>query len=236
MKFQGPEDFYRTYGRFKDYARPSLKPKHVRWFDREFWIPAAMGPDLAVLELGCGTGQFLLYLRAKGVRRFVGVDRDPAVRNVMEPDIAARVITADIAGALDRLTAEAPFDRIVLFDVLEHFAPWEGANLLLGLRNRLTPDGRVVVRVPNAASPWGQQHQHSDLTHKAAYTPTSLHQLALATGFACRAVLPQRRGSPVRRITEDVVNKLLSRLLTEPPPLWSANIVAVFEKAGVVPF
>ena len=92
-----------------------------------------------------------------------------------------------------------------------------------------------MVRVPNAASPWGQQHQHSDLTHKAAYTPISLHQLALATGFACRAVLPQRRGSPVRRITEDVVNKLLSRLLTEPPPLWSANIVAVFEKTGVAP-
>ncbi len=234
MKFQGPEDFWRTYGRFKDYARPSFKPKHVRWFDREFWIPAAMSPDLAVLELGCGTGQFLLYLRAKGIRRFVGVDRDPLVRNAMEPDIAARVVIADIAGDLDRLAGEKPFDRIVLFDVLEHFAPWEGANLLLGLRDRLTPDGKVVIRVPNAASPWGQQHQHSDLTHKAAYTPISLLQLALATGFECRAVLPQRRGSPVRRITEDMVNRLLSRLLTEPPPLWSANIVAVFDKAGAV--
>ncbi len=228
--FRGPEDFYRTYGRFKDYSRPSLKPKHVRWFDREFWDPATASPDMAVLELGCGTGQFLLYLQAKGVRRFVGVDQDPAVRDVMPPDIAARVVTADLNEALDRMAAEPPFDRIVLFDVLEHFAPWDGANLLERLRDCLSPGGMVSVRVPNAASPWGQQHQFSDLTHKAAYTPVSLRQLALATGFRCCAVLPQRRGSPVRRIAEDMMNGLLSRLLTEPPPLWSANIIAIYEK------
>ena len=235
MTFQGPEEFYRTYGRFKDYARPSLKPKHIRWFEREFWLPAAMNPDLAVLELGCGTGQFLLYLRAMGVRRFVGVDHDPLVRNVMEPDIADRVVIADFSGGLDRLPAAEPFDRIILFDVLEHFAPWAGANLLLALRDRLTPDGKVVIRVPNAASPWGQQHQHSDLTHQAAYTPVSLRQLALATGFECRAVLPQRRGSPIRRVTEDVLHRILAQLLTEPPPLWSANIVAVFDKTDAAP-
>ena len=228
MTFQGPEDFYRSYGQFKDYARPTLRPKHLRWFDREFWVPSAMNPNLAVLELGCGTGQFLLYLRAKGVGRFVGVDRDPLVRGVMEPDIAARVVTADF----DRLPAAEPFDRIVLFDVLEHFAPWEGANLLLALKDRLTPGGKVVIRVPNAASPWGQQHQHSDLTHKAAYTPISLRQLALATGFSCQTVLPQRRGSPARRVTEDILHRILARLLTEPPSLWSANIVAVFDNLG----
>lgn len=231
MIFEGPENFYLTYGRFKDYARPSLKPKHIRWFDREFWIPAAMTPGFAVLELGCGTGQFLLYLRAKGVRRFIGIDHDPAARSVMDPDIADRVIIADIPVALERLADEKPFDRVVMFDVLEHFAPWEGANLLLRLRDRLPLGGRVVIRVPNAASPWGLQHQHSDLTHRAAYTPVSLRQLAHATGFNCCAVLPQRRGSPVRRITEDALNGVLSRLLTEPPPLWSANIIAVFEKA-----
>ena len=231
MTFRGPEDFYRTYGRFKDYSRPSLKPKHMRWFDREFWLPAMMRPDMAVLELGCGTGQFLLYLQAKGIHRFVGVDHDPAVRDIMPPDIAGRVVTADFNEALDRMAAEPPFDRIILFDVLEHFTPWEGANLLVRLRHHLSSQGMVAIRVPNAASPWGPQHQFSDLTHKAAYTPVSLRQLALATGFSCRAVLPQRRGSPVRRVAEDMVNALMSRVLTEPPPLWSANIIAVYDKA-----
>jgi hypothetical protein len=32
-----------------------------------------------------------------------------------------------------------------------------------------------------------------------------------------------------------MMNGLLARLLTEPPPLWSVNIVAVFEKTGAAP-
>ena len=66
MSIEKPEDFYRFYAPFKDYTTPSIKKKHVAWYDREFWVPAACTPDTSVLELGSGPGEFLLYLRHKG--------------------------------------------------------------------------------------------------------------------------------------------------------------------------
>lgn len=222
-----PENFYAGYAAFKDYRQPGLKQKHIRWFDAEFWHPAECRSDMSMAEIGCGTGQFLTYLMAKGVTKIVGVEQDPRAVAAMNPSAAAVVNVIDVWTWLNGLPAETRFDRIAMLDVLEHFSADDGAHLLRELRRTLNADGRIVVRVPNMSSPWGAQHQFSDLTHKAAYTPISLRQLALATGYECIRIIPQRRGSPFRRIAEDMLNWTLSRILSEPPPLWSANMIAV---------
>lgn len=227
--FDRPEDFYATYDRFKAYERPSLKTKHIRWFDAEFWRPATCDAGMAFLEIGCGTGQFLMYLRHKGADRFTGVEPDRRAVAAMEPELSARVVVEDIWQWLERSPPAEPFDRVAMLDVLEHFSPVEGVRLLRLIRRVLKETGAIVVRVPNVASPWGQQHQFSDLTHKAAYTPGSLRQLCQAAGYECITILGQRRGSPMRRLTEDLLHRALGRLLTEPPPLWSANMIAVLK-------
>jgi SAM-dependent methyltransferase len=220
-------DFYAAYGRFKDYATPGLKAKHIRRFDELFWKPAVCAPHMAVLEVGCGLGQFLLYLKAKGVADFLGFDQDPGLAAHIPEAVRGHFRVADVWGFLADRDDGRTFDRIVLFDVLEHFAPADGARLLAGLAARLRPGGRLVVKVPNAASPWGAQHQFGDLTHKAAYTPKSLRQLALAAGLDCLVSLGDEAGSPRRRLTDRLVHRLLSALLASPPPIWSANFVAV---------
>jgi hypothetical protein len=114
-----------------------------------------------------------------------------------------------------------------MFDILEHFSPYEGVELLHKLKNFLAGNGRIVVRVPNMSSPWGLQYQFHDLTHKALYTPGSLRQLALAADMDCVACLPQWRGSGFKRLTETCINALLRRLLTEAPAIMSANMIGV---------
>ena len=59
MAIEKPEDFYKVYAAFKRYQTPVLKDKHVKWYDREFWVPARCGPGTSVLEIGSGTGEFL---------------------------------------------------------------------------------------------------------------------------------------------------------------------------------
>ena len=227
MPIARPEDFYATYAEYKGYAPPELKAKHIRWMDREFWVPARCAPQHSVLEIGCGTGQFLLYLRHKGVTRMVGIDHDARAKDVMPADIARNVRIVDVWEFLK--TETGPFDRIVMLDVLEHFTIPDGAALLEAIRRVLAPDGLVTVRVPNMASPWAGQHQYADLTHKAAYAPGGLRQLAIAAGFECVAFVDQRRGSRSRRFLEDCLHGLLSAVLTETPPLWSANMIAVLK-------
>jgi len=229
MAYDAPEDFYNVYAAFKRYQTPVVKPKHVRWYDREFWIPAGCTPDTAVLELGSGTGEFLSYLKAKGVTRFQGVEQDANAVAVMEAGLSEHVFVGDIWDFLDGDSPDGPFGCVVLLDVLEHFSAGDGIRLLQKIQAVLAPKGRVVIRVPNMSSPWGGIHQFSDLTHKTAFTPNSLEQLAQAAGYRAIAFLPQRRGSPFRRFSEDALHGFLSMILAVTPVVWTANMIGVLE-------
>ena len=230
MDHGGKQDFQATYGQFKDYATPRLTAKHVRRLDAQFWTPGAGTVDMAVLEVGCGTGLFLAYLHEKGVTEFLGIDRDGALAPHIPATVAGNFRAVDVWAFLDAGAEGRSFDRIALFDVLEHFPPADGVRLLEGLAAVLRPGGRVVVKVPNMGSPWGAAYQYGDLTHAAAYTPDSLRQLAVAAGYRVTAVHPHHEGSPVRRITDGLLHRVLSRLLLTPPEIWSANFIAVLER------
>ena len=182
---------------------------------------------MAVLEIGCGTGLFLAYLQSKGVRDFLGIDRDPALAEHIPSGLLQHVRTCDAWDFLRTGADGRRFHRAVLFDVLEHFVPEDGAGLLSLLNAVLAPDARVLVKVPNAGSPWGGRYQFGDLTHKAAYNPGSMRQLALAAGYRCTTVWPALEGSPSRRLLDRLFHGLLSRILMTPPEIWSANFLAM---------
>jgi len=231
MTFDEPEDFYAGYAAFKRYQTPAVKAKHVRWYDREVWRPAGLSAETVVLELGSGTGEFLSYLKKKGVSRFTGVEQDRDAVAAMEPGLEGHVHVGDIWDFLKDGDKGGPFGCVVMLDVLEHFSAGDGVRLLQAVKGVLAPGGKVVIRVPNMGSPWGGIHQFSDLSHKTAFTPKSLEQLGLAAGYRALAFLPQRRGSPFRRVAEDCLHGLLSRILTTPPVVWTANMIAVMEAA-----
>lgn len=220
-------EFYDSYGAFKDYAAPHLKANEAKRFDAQFWRPAGCNPEMSFLELGCGTGLFLVYLVEKGCRDFLGIDHDPQLKEWIPESLADHYQQADISEFIANGAGGRRFDRIALFDVLEHFAPEDGRQLLQGLAGLLNPGGRIVIRVPNNASPWGQQYQQGDLTHRAAYTPGSLRQLAVAAGLECQACHPVVQGSPRRQFTERIVHGFLRWALVAPPEIWTPNFVAV---------
>jgi cyclopropane fatty-acyl-phospholipid synthase-like methyltransferase len=223
---------YETYATYKAYTTPSVGPKHIKRFDREVWEPAEFKPEHAVLEIGCGTGLFLAYLHEKGIRNMIGIDQDAALRDIVPGDVRDAFVVDDAESFISSAVEQGTdFDRIALFDVLEHFDADAGRKLLADLKGLLRQGGRIIIKVPNAGSPWGQQFQYGDLTHKTAYTPESMKQQAIAAGFTCVKTYPHRLGSPARQRWERVLHGVLGRIVTSPPSIWEGNFYAVLAPA-----
>ncbi len=230
MSIKKISDFYAYYNAVKIYVAPIIKKKQIRWYDTEYWKPMHASVDKSVLELGCGTGEFLSYLQTKGVKRYLGIDRDVDALAVLPDSIRANTRIADIWDFLNSNNDIDPFDHIVLLDVLEHFSYVDGARLLEKLHEFLKKNGSILIRVPNMASPWGGMNQYADLTHISSYGPNNLGQLAVATGFKATQFLPQTRGPKLRQVTQAMLHSIIGRMLVTAPEVWTSNIIAIFKR------
>lgn len=98
----------------------------------------------AVVDLGCGPGQFAEYLLRQAAVdvRYTGIDfSEVAVRQAEERGLLAQFVVGDLIrhSALDSL----PYDTAVALEVLEHLEDD------LGLLKRLRGGTRVIGSVPN---------------------------------------------------------------------------------------
>jgi SAM-dependent methyltransferase len=135
-----------------------------------------------ILELGSGHGALLHFARRAGYTNISGVDGSPAQVAAAERLGIAGIRQGDLMTAL-RETPEAALDAVVAFDVLEHLTRDEILDAVDAIHRVLKPGGRLILHVPNGASPFGTLMIYSDLTHEVAFTPESLAQLFLASGW-----------------------------------------------------
>lgn len=134
------------------------------------YVPPASRPR-TILEVGCGNGGNLLLLSAYG--QVFAVEKDDAARTRASSRGVAHVEKGWLPDGLPY--AEDRFDLIAAFDVLEHID--DDREAVRALRNRITPNGLLVVTVPAFGWLWSQ---HDDVSHhKRRYTRAGL--LALLT-------------------------------------------------------
>lgn len=101
-----------------------------------------------VLDVGCGTGDFLSYLKQKGYA-VQGVEVSERARSLAE----AKGIP--VAEEMKHVPAEAQFKVITLWHVLEHMA--DPKQTLSQLYERCTADALLVIAVPDRSS-WDCEH------------------------------------------------------------------------------
>ncbi|MBF0311708.1 MAG: class I SAM-dependent methyltransferase [Magnetococcales bacterium] len=113
-----------------------------RW--RLHWLcrhhPPLRNREAAILDVGCGDGQFLAFLHSQGYHHLHGVEPETARRD------NARSRGLAVAPSLDDLPLDR-FDIICLWHVLEHVE--QPLRLLHQLRERLTPQGALLISIPN---------------------------------------------------------------------------------------
>ncbi len=100
----------------------------------------------AILDVGCGRGLMLSELVRRGWRA-VGVEMSDAASRHAREVLGLDVRVGDLAGCK---FPTASFDVVTLFHVLEHFSDPDAA--LAEARRVITPEGRLLVEVPNFGS------------------------------------------------------------------------------------
>jgi SAM-dependent methyltransferase len=116
---------------------------------------AQVRPGMQVLDVGCGRGETLRHCAGLGVRVY-GVDYAAvaarmAQRLVETGEEMGGVAGVSMADAKRLPFPAASFDRVLMFDLVEHLRPWELNQALAEARRVLRPDGRLIIHTaPNA--------------------------------------------------------------------------------------
>ena len=135
---------------------------------------AEVKPGMRVLDVGCGRGEIISHCMRLGVEVY-GIDyaevaalmtRD-VINSEKDAEQKEKESGGQFAGAgvcrsdAKRLPFPSDyFDRVLLFDVVEHLYPWELRDSMLDTRRVLKRDGRVIIHTaPNRwydayAYPW----------------------------------------------------------------------------------
>ncbi len=117
---------------------------------------AAVEPGMTILDVGCGRGEILRHCAQLGADAFgidyaaVAVSMSQRVAQGVNGVTPGRTAVAQ-ADAKHLPFPDETFDRVLMFDVVEHLHPWELHRAMLEVRRVLKPDGRFIVHTaPNA--------------------------------------------------------------------------------------
>lgn len=151
------------------------------WCDHTYlpWL-VELSRSGSILELGCGPGHLLTYLRRRGFSHVVGIDlSEQQVRACRDSGVAT--VVADAVPFLE--SCPSRFAAIIAVDFFEHFTKDELVSLMARIRAALRPGGLLLVQTANGAGLLPGQVIYGDLTHMTVFTPDSLAQLLRVFGF-----------------------------------------------------
>lgn len=232
--------FYNRQAEWHGYTSTEFaKAKHEErlayyaWYTQG-WLPQSHSTP--ILDIGCGSGQFLYFLRQRGFDQAVGIDLDRAQVEV-GGSLGLNTICVSVKDFL--ADDQRAYGLIAMLDILEHFTREELYPLLESVTARLGPGGRLIASVPNADSPQAARALYADITHEIAFTPTSLSELFFCHGLKVldfrdpwpAPVSTLRKGYRALSLMMRKLEAAKLRLLGfDAPKYWSSVIWVLAEK------
>lgn len=146
--------------------------------------------EAKILDLGCGSGNFLAWLHALGYENTRGVDiSEEQIERGREVGVK-NLILGDAKEFLRE--HQNRFDVIFARDFIEHIPREELVELVACIQSSLKEKGYFVCQTLNGESLLAGRLFYGDLTHETAFTWRSIRQLCLLAGFKSVETYPQR--------------------------------------------
>jgi cyclopropane fatty-acyl-phospholipid synthase-like methyltransferase len=141
-----------------------------------------LSKDAAVLDIGCGKGEWLAWLKKQGFTQLNGVDASPSDLAIAKTTCGQSNLT--LGDGTQHLTSHPnAFDLIHAKDVIEHMTKDEFIAFLQAAHAALKPGGQLWLLSFNAQAPLAGATRYGDFTHESGHTPSSLAQCLRACGY-----------------------------------------------------
>ena len=133
--------------KFAFYNHPATRAAFARRYDRILGdAHRLVGPIRTVLDVGCGTGNFLDYAQSRGLDAY-GIDLDPGA----VAEARSRGLNAVTQGELGSAALPDRFDAMTMWDVIEHII--DPLAALKALLPRVRPGGALLFETPDGGFP-----------------------------------------------------------------------------------
>ncbi len=217
-------------------ALQSRFARQARWYARRLKRYLPSDRTARCLDLPCGYGNFLFFLRAQGYRNVHGVDADP------EQVRLARLLglPAETGDAFAVLAAgDARYQMISSLDFLEHLDKDSAMSFLEKCYAGLSPGGTLLMRMPCADGPFGAHDAWNDITHQWGMSSTVIRTLLELNGFESIHILDERPmptgGLGLLRWLAFFPARAMASLCCaalgiRPPKIWSRSMLAIARK------
>jgi len=151
------------------------------WCDFKFLpILETLDKKAPIMELGCGPGYLMEWLRNKGFDSVKGIDiSKEQIQIAKSVDLVAEV--ADVFKYLS--VKRETFSAIIAIDFIEHFSKEELFTLFPLLYKSLKQNGLLLLQTPNGQGLFPGHVIYGDLTHQTIFAEDSLRQILQMNGF-----------------------------------------------------
>jgi len=131
--------------------------KHLSRRLNDAFAVAEVQPGMRLLDVGCGRGEILRHCLHLGIEAY-GLDYAEAATRMSRDVILNEFEGAAQSGRVGVCRADAKrlpfpdnyFNRVLMFDVVEHLFPWELHQTMLEIHRVLKVDGRFIIHTaPN---------------------------------------------------------------------------------------
>jgi len=186
MKSEEKKTFYSRYisthnaHLYKKAAKERIR-LHFSAFEKYYGRFLSADKSKYIFDFGCGDGDLVYWLQELGFHNTIGADisseqiedaKSLGIKNIFCED--ARKFLAD---------STVKYDLIFMRDTLGHFDKNEIIDIMRLIYKYLNDNSLIIIKTPNAESPFSGQLRYGDFTHDVSFTRTSLQQLTEIVGF-----------------------------------------------------
>ena len=225
-------ELYSCYESWKGWSRLfEYTAEKADYFRGETAALAIRGAD--VLEIGFGSGDLLQWMVDQG-GRVSGSEINPVLIQAAT-DRGIPIIDSEIECVSEKY--ESAFDTIIALDVFEHLTMPQIEARLEAIERMLRSGGHLLLRFPNAQSPFGLAPQCGDPTH-LSFLSKSVFESLLARrsmvivgyGHEYRAKGRRLRSRFVRRarsICRDLISIILNAVYSTDIPYDPVVVIRI---------